>query len=464
MRVSTVADPVALLALLLLVPLAACESAETTSVSTAPLAWQPPEATTILTFTFDDANDSLLVAAAILEGNDSTPPEDSYRGTFFIITGQLRRPGDAAGHFTPADVAALAAGGHEIGGHSLNHLDLTALAASDPYELRRQICNDRRALQAIGVEPIGFAYPKSLDDGAHEAVAACGYRYARDAGGLVLHTQSGLHAESVPPLDPLEIRALPSIDAAAPPGDPRRDSAHAAVLEAWIESVRDSGGGWLPITIHHMRESCGDLHYCMETGELQALVDWLRTEPPGIAVRTMDQVMLGDVLVANPSLEVPNPTSSPQRPSCFKRTGKSSNFPSITTPAPGRTGSYAEALRPTGSSPNPMIGIDPAGRGCPLPVHPGRHHDVRAYARAVQPPGTTGSATAALAVSVQIDGAWQSFSTGPALPVGADWSQLSYVTPTIPAVATAITYGVQYAGSTDTAPDILVDDFSIVER
>jgi polysaccharide deacetylase len=449
---------------------AACDEMETSLGSTSALAGQPPEVTTILTFTFDDAQDSQLLGAEILEGDASTPPEDSYRGTFFIISGRLRRADDDPdqGHMSPGDVQALAAAGHEIGGHSVNHVLLSELAETDPYELRRQVCDNRRALVALGIDPVGFAYPFSGDEGVHEVVAACGYRYGRDSGGLTLTTQSGVHAETVPPLDTLKIRTLPSINAALPPGDPHGESASAAALEKWIEDVRDSGGGWLPIVIHHVRESCGDLGGCIDAPELRALVAWLRTDPPGIAVRTMDQVMLGAPLVANPSLEESNTSVSPARPLCFKRTGKTPNFPSISTPAPGHTGNYAEVLRPTSSVPGPMIGIDQTGRGCPLPVRPGRHYDVRARARAVQPPSAptsaSGTARASLVVSVQIDETWVTFATGPAVSVGSGWARLSFVTPPVPAGATAMTFAVQYAGSTGSTPDLHVDGFSLVER
>jgi peptidoglycan/xylan/chitin deacetylase (PgdA/CDA1 family) len=443
--------------------LAGCDaSAVLLSSTVATLPWQPPEATTILTVTFDDGMDSQVAAARILEGGAGIAAEDSFRGTFFIVSGALRRPGDAAGRLTAEDVQALAAAGHEISGHTVSHVDLAALAAADPYELRRQICNDRRALTALGTAPLGFAYPFSLDDGAHDTVADCGYAYARDAEGLVLPPLPGPHAETVPPLDRLRIRTVPSVSAAAPPGDVRHEASRASSVAAWLEHVRDhEGGGWVVLVLHHIRAGCGSLAYCMEESELCALVDWLRTRPPGIAVRTMQQVMTGDALVANPSLEQMNPSSSPVRPLCWKRIGLGSNFPSIGQPGPGRTGAYAEILRPTASVATPMIQIDPAGRGCPVPVTAGRRYEVRAFARAV---GGSGQALASLVASTQVAGQWQAAQVAPPQAISPGWTSLSYVTAPAPVGATAMVFGVQYAGASGAASDLHIDDLSIVER
>jgi peptidoglycan/xylan/chitin deacetylase (PgdA/CDA1 family) len=441
----------------------ACDETALGSLSQA-LPWQPPEAEVIVSFTLDDGFDSQLLAAQILQGDVETAPEDSYRGTFFIVTGALRRPTDGAGRMTPAEVQALHAAGHEIGGHTLGHLDLAALALVDPYEVRRQICNDRRALEALGVQPVGFAYPKSADNGVHEVAQACGYAYARDADGLTLPPRAGLHAETVPPLAPFDIAALPSISAAAPVGDVRREASTAAGLQAWVEAVRAGGGGWVNLILHHVRESCGTLDYCMEEAELRGFVAWLRTRPHGVAVRTMAQVVLGDALVGNPSLETPNTGASPPRPLCWKRVGNGSNFPAIVAPGPGRTGSYAEILRPTTSVATPAFEIDRLGRGCALPVTPGRRYELRAFARCVSPPGVGGRASGRLTMTVLVDGVWQPTVLGPVVATTDDWTPLSFLSPPLPPGATAVVFGVQYAGGTGTRPDLHVDDFSIIER
>jgi hypothetical protein len=431
---------------------------------TAALPWQPPEAEVIVSFTLDDGHDSQLVAAQILQGDVETAPEDSYRGTFFIVTGALRRPTDGPGRMTPADVQALDAAGHEIAGHTLGHLDLAALMLVDPYEVRRQICNDRRVLEALGVRPVGFAYPKSADNGVHEVARACGYAYARDADGLTLPPRAGLHAETVPPLAPWDIAALPSISANAPVGDIRRIASTAAGLQAWVQAVQAEGGGWVNLILHHVRPSCAGIDYCMAEAELRGFVAWLRTRPPGIAVRTMAQVMLGDALVGNPSLEAPNPGTSPPRPLCWRRIGNSSNFPAITAPGPGRTGTYAEILRPTTSVATPSFEIDRTGRGCALPATPGRRYEVRAFARCVSPPGVGGRASGRLTMAVLVDGTWQTTTLGPVVAATDDWTPLSFLSPPLPAGATALVFGVQYAGGTGTRPDLHVDDFSIIER
>lgn len=453
------------LVVLCLAGLVGCEEMETSLYpEAAALLWQPAEANTIVSFTFDDAYASHRVGAQILAGDASTPRQDSFRGTFFVVSGYLRRPGDGAGRLSPDDVREMYAEGHEIGGHTLGHVSLSDLADRDPYELRRQICNDRRALEALGVNPVGFAYPLSDNDGAEDAVRECGYAYARDADGLTMPPRTGAYAETVPPGDPYEIDALPSISATAPSGDVRRLASQASSLRAWIEHVRDSGGGWITVTIHHLEPSCDGIAFCMEEAELRAIVAWLRTRPSRIAVRTMAQAMLGDALVANPSFEKLNASASPVRPLCFKRVGLSSNFPAISAPGPGRTGGYAEILRPTAGVPRPGIEIDRLGRACPLPVLAGRRYDVRAFVRRVQPAGGSGTASAQLTVAVEVDGAWQSLATSPSFAAGTSFAQIGFVTPPMPDGATAMVFGVQYASSTGTRPDLHVDDLSVVER
>ncbi|MGE0871803.1 MAG: polysaccharide deacetylase family protein [Kofleriaceae bacterium] len=451
---------------LALVLMASCDPGEVVdagSSGTALVMGGSVEATTILSFTFDDALDSHPLAARILEGDDGIDPQDSFRGTFFVVSGALRRATDGPGRMTASDVEELLRAGHEVGGHTLGHASLSSLAVTDPYELRRQICNDRRALDALGARPIGFAYPRSDDQGAHDAVRMCGYGYGRDASELAPPAAKGPHAETIPPLDPWAIRALPSIDAAGPLGSPGREIATAEKLKAWVETVRAAGGGWLVLTLHHVRNGCGSLRYCMEERELRAIVAWLRTRPDGIAVRTMDQVMIGDPLVANPSLEQPNPSSSPTRPLCFRRIGKASNFPSIVAPAAGRSGSYAEALRPTAQVATPAIEIDPAGRGCALPVVVGRRYEVQAFIRSSSA-APSARALARATVSLQIDGGWQPAVSGPVTPADGTWTLLRFTTDPIPPGTTSIVFGIQYAGTSGGAADLQVDDLSVLER
>ena len=113
---------------------------------------------------FDDGDlDAYSNAAPILEGL-------GMRGTFFIIAG---RDG-TQGTMTNAQVADLAARGHTIGNHTLDHDNLRKL---DPTELRHQIEGAQQVLQQVlGYRPQTFAYPYGrFTDAVVQAVAESGF-------------------------------------------------------------------------------------------------------------------------------------------------------------------------------------------------------------------------------------------------------------------------------------------------
>jgi hypothetical protein len=67
-------------------------------------------------------------------------------------------------------------------------------------------------------------------------------------------------------------------------------------------------------------------------------------------------------------------------------------------------------------------------------------------------------------MTVLVDGVWQPTVLGPVVATTDDWTPLSFLSPPLPPGATAVVFGVQYAGGTGTRPDLHVDDFSIIER
>jgi hypothetical protein len=95
------------------------------------------------------------------------------RATFFVV-GR-----DAVSH--AAEIAALAAAGHEVASHSLSHP--VGLSALDDASLRREVSESRSRLeQAAGRRVAGFRAPSfDVDERVIDLVAACGYLY--DASG-----------------------------------------------------------------------------------------------------------------------------------------------------------------------------------------------------------------------------------------------------------------------------------------
>jgi peptidoglycan/xylan/chitin deacetylase (PgdA/CDA1 family) len=123
---------------------------------------------TYVTITFDDAYRSQYRAATALE-------ERGMRGVFYVPTGQLNGTFEGIPTMTGAQVRALQRRGHEIGGHTYNHSDMSAMTGE---AVNRSLWRNRRALQQLGVQPISFAYPYGQGED-HAATVTDQYDYAR---------------------------------------------------------------------------------------------------------------------------------------------------------------------------------------------------------------------------------------------------------------------------------------------
>lgn len=97
--------------------------------------------------TFDDGYDDAATHALPLLARASAT------GTFFITTGFV----GSSGHVSARQVRELAAGGMEIGAHTVSHLDLTQLP---PAQARTEIDRSKAALERwLGSSITSFAYP-----------------------------------------------------------------------------------------------------------------------------------------------------------------------------------------------------------------------------------------------------------------------------------------------------------------
>ena len=104
----------------------------------------------MLTISFDDAPVSAAEAgAAILERHGA-------RGTYFISAGLGGRESHLGRYTSLDDVARLAAAGHEVACHTFSHLDCGKAKAAD---IAAELNANRQALQAMGIDPVTFAYP-----------------------------------------------------------------------------------------------------------------------------------------------------------------------------------------------------------------------------------------------------------------------------------------------------------------
>ena len=126
--------------------------------------------------TFDDGYLNILEAAL---------PELKRRGftaTAFVIAGRLGGTNEwAKGPSFPllsdSQVCELADAGMEIGSHSMTHVRMAGLAAS---QLQTEVSESRKILgELLGAPVGGFAYPYgSMDAAARRAVEDAGYDYA----------------------------------------------------------------------------------------------------------------------------------------------------------------------------------------------------------------------------------------------------------------------------------------------
>ena len=84
---------------------------------------------TIVSLTFDDGVADQAIAEAAMDAH-------GMHGTFYVNTNTI----NTGGYLSWAQLTQFAAAGHEIGGHTLDHLDLTTIPVA---QAQTQVCQDR---------------------------------------------------------------------------------------------------------------------------------------------------------------------------------------------------------------------------------------------------------------------------------------------------------------------------------
>jgi peptidoglycan/xylan/chitin deacetylase (PgdA/CDA1 family) len=206
----------------------------------------------VVSLTFDD------------EFADQVPARDELaaRGmhaTFFVNSGTVGAPG----RLTWEQLQSFAAAGDEIGGHTIDHVNLKRAP-----DARHQVCDDRAALVAHGFDPVSFAYPYgAFDRGIQALVRSCGYESARTT------LQIG-PAETIPPRDPYAVAMAPAV----------RSTTTLADLQRYVNAAH--GSGWVVLLFHHVCDGCDS--YAIDPGTLTAFLDWLA---PRATIRTVHDVV-----------------------------------------------------------------------------------------------------------------------------------------------------------------------------
>ncbi len=289
----------------------------------------PAAPSIVVSLTFDDGLASQYAAAGQLASR-------GMAGTFYVNSAFLGGNGD----MSRGQVQSLAAAGHEIGGHTAHHTDVTTLtAATGPPE----VCGDRNTLLGLGVGPVAsFAYPFGhVNPAAEQLVRSCGYGNGRWAGYL-----GTAGVERIPPGDPYALRTVDFAGATTTP----------ATLLQYITNARTRGGGWLIFTFHAICDNqCAGPANSFGTAAFTTFLDGLVTQRAnGVVVQTVGDVMAG-VPAAGPAATGP------------AATGPAATGPAATGPGPAAPGPGPARRRRARPGP-PATGAAagsaaPAGRG-----------------------------------------------------------------------------------------------------
>jgi peptidoglycan/xylan/chitin deacetylase (PgdA/CDA1 family) len=232
-----------------------------------------PTSPTIVSLTFDDGLVSHDTAMAMMRAHGMV-------GTFYVNPSLV----GSNDYYLPwPDVHALADAGNEIGGHTLHHVVLTTV---DPGTARAEVCGSRSALLAQGFSPVSsFAYPEAeVNPTVEQIVAGCGYSSGRGAGNLLGPGCRCPPAESLPPIDPENLRTPIASSTSTTLAD----------LQASVTAAEDHGGGWVPLVFHGICDDrCAD-EFSTSPAIFGQFLDWLAPRAArGTVVRTVGQVMAG---------------------------------------------------------------------------------------------------------------------------------------------------------------------------
>jgi peptidoglycan/xylan/chitin deacetylase (PgdA/CDA1 family) len=295
---------------------------------------------TIVSLEFDHAFTDQLPAIAIANRR-------RMHVTVFAMSGRVGLPG----YMTASQLRELQAQGNEIGGHTIDHRDLSQLS---PPAQHHEICDDRVALEADGLAVTDFAYPYGSLNASTPGIAhACGYQSARGAGGIA--SEGGCEgpcpaAETIPPHDPYHTRAVNSII----------DTTTLSTMTGYVRAAERHGGGWVQIVFHHVCDGC-DL-YAISPQTIAQFIAWLAHRSAiGTRVQTVRQVIhtpfapgpirvrlaSGVALGLRPAVRCP---STPVGAGCTRR-----SVPSLTVPTTSGAGSI---MTVSTSSPARIVLLD----------------------------------------------------------------------------------------------------------
>jgi len=305
---------------------------------------------TVVSLTFDDG----LKTHYDLAFRRALQPHN-LNGTFYNVSGLNEVDPQ---HMTWAELTALNNGGNEIGGHTVNHVNLKT--TTDDATKVKEVCDDRQNLIQHGFYPTSFAYPEGAYDATAEAIVqSCGYTTARAAGGIdTAGTGAGpVYAETIPPKDPYATRTVYDAPTGNPPNVPPVSLSY---LQSSVTAAAHHGGGWVPLVFHQICSQTYDLadygsciadYGPIELDTLNAFMDWLNNAgqsggaPARTTVQTVSQVING------PDLLAPITTLACDGAPCQSSTYNGSTTVALAATDPGGSGVKATYYTTDGSTP-----------------------------------------------------------------------------------------------------------------
>jgi peptidoglycan/xylan/chitin deacetylase (PgdA/CDA1 family) len=405
---------------------------------------RPGKARTFITITFDDTTADQLQARNALE-------EHGMRATFFVNSSRIgSTASDLPAYMTLEELRALQAAGHEIGGHSKHHLNLSLLERD---EVARQVCGDRERLLGLGLQADNFAYPfASFTPEVAQVVESCGYSSAR----AIDRTPSW--PPLVPATDRWHVPAWISVHGGIP----------LSRLEQYVTEAEVAEGTWAVFVFHRLCASgCGNT--AVQPATFDAFVEWIaRRQPRGTVVRTMRQMMgkgremngtvppplprPGPNLILNASLE--RYTAGTINPDCFILADTGHQLEHWSLVSPGHEGQYAVSLTPGDpvSVNRRMKMLQDDGACAPL-VEAGGEYEFSVWYQSDVP--------LRFNAFLKNDQAfWAPWALGPVIePSPGEWKQATWRLPVIPAGMKSLTLNVRLQQEDGS---MTLDDFSLV--
>jgi peptidoglycan/xylan/chitin deacetylase (PgdA/CDA1 family) len=247
---------------------------------------------TVVSFTFDDGDESQY-SVGFAHG---LQPHGMH-GTFYIVTGST---GVNSGAMTWSQLSDMYNNGNDVGGHTVDHIDLTS-SSYTTQQKTAEVCDNYQALAQHGLNPASFAYPYGAYNSAAESIVqGCGFSTARITGGLDRNGVGAgpVYAGTIPPKDSYAVPTVYNGGGSAP--------YTLSYLENSVTAAAQNGGGWVPFVFHEICSQTYDpsnYNYCStswaptEIDTFNAFLDWLQNAgqpggaPAGTVVQTVRQVM-----------------------------------------------------------------------------------------------------------------------------------------------------------------------------